>query len=166
MAVTNAAHPQTSQRRAEAISASSDLRARGGGGRVVRSAVVFAINLGIVSGGGGTLAPRDWLTRVQAATLLIRAGAPTVASIKPGKGGAAGGNSVTIAGTGFIDATAVKFGPTDAESFTVVSDTQITAVVPQGTAGTTVNVLVTNPVGTSAAWEVTSGRTVPPSTSR
>ena len=122
----------------------------------LRSAVAFAINLGIVSGdSGSTLAPRSWLTRVQAATLLIRGGAPTVESIKPGKGGAAGGNTVTVAGTGFIGATAVKFGSTDAQSFTVVSDTQIRAVVPVGTAGTSVDVLVVNPVGTSAAWEVT-----------
>jgi hypothetical protein len=37
---------------------------------------------------------------------------------------------VTINGTGLIQATSVKFGSVKATTFTVVSDSQVTAVVP------------------------------------
>ena len=55
---------------------------------------------------------------------------------------------MTITGTGFTGATAVDFGTTPATSFTVVSDTSITADSPAGTG--TVDVTVTTPGGTSA----------------
>jgi hypothetical protein len=54
----------------------------------------------------------------------------------------------TITGSGFTGATAVRFGTASASSFTVVSDTQITAVIPQGTGS--VNVTVTTFGGVSA----------------
>ena len=73
---------------------------------------------------------------------------PTVASIAPTSGTTAGGTTVTITGTGFNGATAVKFGAT-AAAFTVNSAAQITATSPAGGAGT-VDVTVTTPGGTSA----------------
>lgn len=70
--------------------------------------------------------------------------APTVKRVAPKKGVAGGGTSVVITGTGFMGATAVKFGPTSpAASFTVNSPTSITAITPAATAGT-VDVTVTN----------------------
>lgn len=75
--------------------------------------------------------------------------APTVSVLSPGQGSASGGNTVTLSGTGFTGATAVKFGTTAATSFTVVSASQITAVVPAGAAGP-VAVTVTTASGTSA----------------
>jgi hypothetical protein len=57
---------------------------------------------------------------------------------------------VTIAGTAFTGATAVNFGSVAATSFTVDSNTQITATSPAENAGT-VDVTVTTPAGTSAA---------------
>jgi alpha-tubulin suppressor-like RCC1 family protein len=77
---------------------------------------------------------------------------PTVKKIKPNKGSADGDTTVTISGTRFTGATAVKFGSTDAASFTVNSETSITAVSPAGTPGT-VDVSVTTPGGTSAISE-------------
>jgi hypothetical protein len=121
----------------------------------LRSAVVFAANLSIVRGTDGDLDPRGWLTRIDAAMFLTRAGAPTVSSMNPGRGGAAGGDTVVITGTGLIDVTSVKFGEVDATSFAIVSDTELTAVVPEGTVGQTVDVVVTNPQGSSEVWEVT-----------
>ena len=75
---------------------------------------------------------------------------PAVTSISPAAGDTSGGTSVTITGIGFSGATAVAFGSTPAGSFTVVSDTSITAVSPAGTTGATVDVTVTNYLGTSA----------------
>ncbi|WP_394663379.1 putative Ig domain-containing protein [uncultured Sphingomonas sp.] len=74
--------------------------------------------------------------------------APAVTAVAPNSGGAGGGNSVTVTGTGFTNATAVNFGATSASSFTVNSATQITATAPAGSG--TVNVTVTSPGGTSA----------------
>ncbi|OPF75582.1 hypothetical protein VT50_0224465 [Streptomyces antioxidans] len=73
--------------------------------------------------------------------------APVLTTVVPGQGPPSGGNTVTLTGSGFTSATAVRFGATPATSFTVVSDTQITAVAPPGTG--TVQVTVTGPGGTS-----------------
>ncbi|MFI6446253.1 IPT/TIG domain-containing protein, partial [Kitasatospora sp. NPDC050543] len=48
--------------------------------------------------------------------------APTLIVLSPSQGTAVGGNTVTIVGSGFTGASAVKFGTTAASSFTVVSD--------------------------------------------
>jgi hypothetical protein len=74
---------------------------------------------------------------------------PVVTSIDPKTGSSIGGTTVTIAGTGFQAGATVKFGTTPAESQTVVSSTQITAVNPSLAAGA-VDVTVTNPDGQSS----------------
>ena len=108
--------------------------------------------------GGVYLDPGSNLTRAQAVTLILRvegvtfASAPTVTLLNPTSGPAVGGNSVVITGTNFVGlsgAAAVKFGVNNATSYVVNSSTQITAVAPAGTAGTTVDVIVTNSVGVS-----------------
>ena len=76
---------------------------------------------------------------------------PAVTTLSPTSGPVAGGTSVTITGTGFTGATAVKFGSTAATSFTVNSATAITAKAPAGTGGM-VKVTVTTPYGTSPAY--------------
>ena len=76
---------------------------------------------------------------------------PAVSKLEPHEGPAAGGTSVTIVGTGFTGATAVKFGTSAASSFTVNSESLITAVSPPGS--DTVNVTVTTPQGTSPTSE-------------
>lgn len=58
------------------------------------------------------------------------------------------GQSTVISGSGFTGASEVAFGGVSAASFTVNSDAQITAVIPQGTG--TVDVTVTSLGGTSA----------------
>jgi hypothetical protein len=73
--------------------------------------------------------------------------APTVTGINPNSGPTTGGTVVTITGTGFNCVSGVKFGTTNATTFTVVSPTQITATSPPG-AGT-VDVTVTTCNGTS-----------------
>jgi len=66
------------------------------------------------------------------------------------------GTSVSITGTGFTGATAVKFGATNAASFSVLSDTSITAVMPAGAAGSAAVTVIT-PAGTSNALAYTRG---------
>jgi IPT/TIG domain/Regulator of chromosome condensation (RCC1) repeat len=73
--------------------------------------------------------------------------APTITQLQPKRGSAAGGTKVTITGTGFTGATAVKFGSVDATSFTVNSSKSITARSPAERPGT-VEVTVTTANGT------------------
>jgi IPT/TIG domain len=73
---------------------------------------------------------------------------PTVSKVEPNHGSPSGGITVSITGTGFTGATAVKFGSTKAASFTVNSATSITAVSPKAMGALRVDVTVTTPAGT------------------
>src|SRR5271165_5271939 len=73
---------------------------------------------------------------------------PTVSGVSPNEGPQAGGTSVAINGTNLSGASAVKFGSTNAATYTVNSATSITAVSPAGMGS--VDVTVTTPDGTSA----------------
>ena len=82
--------------------------------------------------------------------------APTITSFTPGSGLAGGTTLITINGTGFLGTgkTAgdfVKFNGTAATTFTVVSDTKITAKVPVGATTGTISVKNAAGTGTSAA---------------
>jgi hypothetical protein len=92
--------------------------------------------------GTSTATPADQFTFADAA-------APAVTGISPATGPMAGGNTVVVSGSGFTAATGVTFGLAAASSFTVVSDTQISATVPGQVAGA-VDVTVTTPYGTSS----------------
>jgi hypothetical protein len=70
-----------------------------------------------------------------------------VTAISPASGTEGGGDSVTITGSGFTDATAVDFGGVSA-TMAVNSDTEITATSPHGTG--TVDITVVTPSGVSA----------------
>jgi hypothetical protein len=74
--------------------------------------------------------------------------APTVTGVSPASDTTAGGSAITLTGTGFIGATSVAFGTTVLYSFTVNSDTSLTAIDPVHAPGT-VDVTVTTPNGTS-----------------
>ena len=63
----------------------------------------------------------------------------------------AGGEHVTVTGTGFTGATGVNFGQVAASNLAVASDTQLTVTSPPGAAAGTVDVTVTTPAGTSSA---------------
>jgi hypothetical protein len=77
-----------------------------------------------------------------------QAPAPAVQKLKPKRGPASGGTSITITGTGFAGVSAVKFGPSNALRFTVNSERSITAVSPPGSG--TAYVTVTTAGGPSA----------------
>jgi hypothetical protein len=76
------------------------------------------------------------------------AAGPTVSSVAPNNGPAAGGTAVTITGTSFAAGSTVKFGTTAATNVVVVNSTTITAMTPAGAGVVTVTV---DPNGQSAS---------------
>jgi hypothetical protein len=81
--------------------------------------------------------------------LMFRA-TPAVSSVSPLLGPPEGATSVTIHGSQFTGASAVMFGSTPATSFSIDSDTEITATSPAGSIGPE-DVTVIGPRGTSLA---------------
>jgi hypothetical protein len=89
--------------------------------------------------------------------------APVITSVQPTSGSTSGGTTVTITGTGLGGALAVYFNTTQAQSFSQLSDTEITAVSPAGSPGT-VDITVVTENGfnqPSAADEFTYVQPVP-----
>ncbi|GAB4076499.1 IPT/TIG domain-containing protein [Nostocoides australiense] len=97
--------------------------------------------------------------QVQAGGLISAAGAaasqftydwvgPTITGLDPRQGPMAGGTPITLTGTGFTGVTGVLFGEATA-SYSVVSDTEISAVTPPGLTPGPVRVQVTTSSGTT-----------------
>jgi hypothetical protein len=76
---------------------------------------------------------------------------PVVTSISPARGPIEGGTQVSITGTGLTGATSVRVGGVEAGSFTVNSDTSITATTAAGRAPGSSCVDVTTLWGSSEA---------------
>jgi hypothetical protein len=83
------------------------------------------------------------------ATFTVTAPAPTISSFTPGTGGP--GTTVTITGTNFTGTTAVSIGKLVISSFTVVSATSITMVLPTITGSISGLVTVVTPGGTATS---------------
>ena len=81
--------------------------------------------------------------------VAVTAPPPTVTSLNPNSGPTAGGNGLTITGTGFQAGATVSFGGTAATGVTVASSMSIVATAPAHAAGA-VDVVITNPDGQSA----------------
>lgn len=88
----------------------------------------------------------QWDTTMIAAAGVVSA----ITAATPAASQAVAGN-VIITGTGFSGASAVKFGTAAASSFVINSPTQITAVMPAGTAGSA-PIKVTTTAGESTAF--------------
>jgi IPT/TIG domain len=97
----------------------------------------------IVKTPGGT-------STTSAADQFIYIPTPIVTSISPTSGIDTGGTTVIITGSNFNSATKVLFDGNAAKSFTIDSNTQITAVSPAGCYNCAIDVTVTTPGGTSA----------------
>ena len=83
---------------------------------------------------------------------IVAAPALSVASFSPAAGPA--GTAVVISGTGFTGATAVSFNGTPAASFTVDSNTQITATVPAGAIEGPISVTNNGTVNSNTSFDV------------
>lgn len=75
--------------------------------------------------------------------------APEVTLVTPFSGSVTGGAVVTITGKDFNGASSVKFGSLPAASFTVDSDTEITATTPRTTKPGKVDITITTSAGTN-----------------
>jgi hypothetical protein len=75
---------------------------------------------------------------------------PVVNAVDPASGTSIGKTQVVLFGSGFTGAVSVLFGTTPAYGFYPASDRQMFVTSPPGTAGTTVDITVTTPSGTSA----------------
>lgn len=119
--------------------------------------VAGAVNVSVTAPGGTATAPSAY--RYDSPPPPP---APSVTSISPDHGPLAGGNSVTITGSGFTGAVSVLFGSHQA-TFTVINDATLTAIVPAGDAAGPVAVYVTNgPVGNLTGPQYTYDPPLPP----
>lgn len=75
---------------------------------------------------------------------------PEVTAVTPSFGSVTGGTLLTITGKNFSNASAVKFGSAPAASFTVDSDTEITATAPKTIRPGKVDITVTTVAGDNA----------------
>lgn len=69
---------------------------------------------------------------------------PTITSVDPASGVPAGGNTVTLTGTGFVAGATATLGGQACTNVVVVSSTSLTCAAPAGTEGAVVDVTVTN----------------------
>lgn len=76
-----------------------------------------------------------------------RVASPILISVDPAAGSAAGGEPVTIRGTGLLGARVVNFGTTPAPRLSQTSDAEIVAVTPPGAAGSEVPLTVITETG-------------------
>ncbi len=95
-----------------------------------------------------TITAASGTSATSAADRYTFAAGPSVWSVYPSMGSVAGGTTVDITGSGFSGASAVDFGGTPAQRFTVKSGSEISAVTPAHAAGT-VDVTVTTVGGAS-----------------
>ena len=112
--------------------------------------VEFELNSGVSSNLAAqmTIAQQLFVSNVVTFPILVPGDTfihlpPTITSVSPNSGPAAGGNTVTITGTNLSDTANITFGTKAATTFTVNSSTSITATVPAGTAGAVVLTVTT-----------------------
>jgi IPT/TIG domain len=89
-----------------------------------------------------------WLTAI---TALLPPGAPTITTVAPATGAAAGGTAVTLTGTNFTGATQVRFGSAAATNVVVASATSITCTTPAGSGAVGVTVVAPGGEGYKAS---------------
>lgn len=98
---------------------------------------------------GSVVAPSEAFTGKEVELSAEILPVPEVVSMTPTFGSVTGGTLMTITGKNLNNASAVEFGTTPASSFSVVSDTEITATAPRALRPGKVDVTITTPAGES-----------------
>jgi len=111
--------------------------------------ITFAVPTGATSGLIAVTTRGGTATSASAFTVTVPVPAPTIASFTPTTGGPA--TTVTITGTNLTGATAVSIGSLSIPSYTVVSATTITLVVPGSTSNVSGPLTVVTPGGTATS---------------
>jgi hypothetical protein len=111
--------------------------------------LTFVVPAGATSGLVAVTTAGGTATSTGAFTVTVPVPAPTIASFTPATGGV--GTTVTITGTNFTGATAVSIGTLAIPSFTVVSATSITLVLPTTTSAVSGPLTVVTPGGTATS---------------
>lgn len=75
---------------------------------------------------------------------------PAITGLNAAGGPVAGGQTLSILGSGFTGVTAVTFDGVNVASFTIVDDEELSVVTPAGSAGA-IDIVVTNPSGSATS---------------
>jgi hypothetical protein len=111
--------------------------------------LTFTVPAGATSGPVTVTTAGGTATSATAFAVTVPVLAPTIASFTPTTGGA--GTTVTITGTNLTGATAVSIGTLAIPSFTVVSATSLTLVLPTATSALSGALTVVTPGGTATS---------------
>lgn len=117
---------------------------------VVSETTITALAPSTLSGGANVQVTNPAGSSTPSVAAQFAAGPPSVTAVTPAAGLAAGGETVTVSGDGFVAGTSVSFGSTASQGVTVETPTSLQAIVPPGTDGS-VDVTATTPNGTSEA---------------
>jgi hypothetical protein len=111
--------------------------------------LTFVVPTGATSGVVGVTTTGGTAASTTPFAVTVPVPAPTIASFTPTTGG--GGTTVTITGTNLTGATAVSIGTLAIPTFTVVSATSITLVLPAATSAISGPLTVVTPGGTATS---------------
>lgn len=111
--------------------------------------ITFEVPAGAASGLVAVTTVGGQAASAAAFTVTVPVLAPTIASFTPTTGGV--GTTVTITGTNLTGATAVSIGALAVSTFTVVSATTLTLVLPANSAAISGPLTVTTPGGTATS---------------
>jgi hypothetical protein len=111
--------------------------------------ITFAVPAGATSGPIAVTTQGGTATSTSAFTVTAPTPAPAIASFTPTTGGP--GTTVTVTGTNFTGATAVSIGSMAIASYTVVSATTISFVVPTSASNVSGALTVVTPAGTATS---------------
>lgn len=98
---------------------------------------------------GSTVAPSGTVPGSEIELSAEVQATPEITKVAPASGSIKGGTEVTITGSSFNGASAVRFGNKPATSFTVEADTEITAMAPATPKPGKVDITVTTVAGTT-----------------
>jgi hypothetical protein len=101
------------------------------------SAAIGPVNVVVTNGTGETGTLSNGFTYISS----------QISRVTPPAGVSTGGTAVSVYGTNFVVGSAISFGGVAATAVTYISSTQYTCITPAGSAGTAVDVLITEPGG-------------------